>query len=198
MWRNGIWSETRWLGARVLQWPTDLFAVQELLHTTRPDFVVETGAAAGGSALFYASIFELIGHGKVISVDVDMSMARQTLAQQRLADRITLIEGSSTAPEVIDQIKSLLGTESRAHFLLDSDHRAFHVKAELDLYSKMTKHGCYVVVFDTNIDDAPEWKGDNPLVAVNEFLKENSNFEVDKYWEKYQVTFCRSGFLKRI
>lgn len=198
MWRKAVWSETRWLGAKVLQWPTDLFAIQELLYTTKPDFVVETGAAAGGSALFCASIFELIGHGKVISVDVDIGIARQTLAESRFAERVTFIEGSSTSPEVIDQIKGLIGSDSRVHFLLDSDHRAFHVKAELDIFSEMVKPGCYIVVFDTNIEDAPEWKDDNPMIAVDQFLQGNDRFVVDKYWEKYQVSFCRRGFLKRV
>ena len=197
MWRNNVWSETRWLGAKILQWPTDLFAVQELLYTTKPDFVVETGAAAEGSVLFYASIFELIGHGKVISVDVDTGLAKQTLAEHRLAERVTLLEGSSTDPKIVDQVRDMIG-DGTAHFLLDSDHRAFHVKAELDTFSKMVKPGYYIVVFDTNIEDAPEWKDDNPMVAVNQFLQGNNDFVVDKYWEKFKVTFCRRGFLKRV
>ena len=97
-----------------------------------------------------------------------------------------------------DQIDALVGTESRVHYLLDSDHRAFHVKAELDIFSKRVKPNDYIVVFDTNIEDAPEWKEDNPMVAVRQFLAENKNFEIDSYWDKYKVTFCRNGFLKRI
>jgi cephalosporin hydroxylase len=185
------------MGVKVLQWPTDLFLIQELLYSTKPDFVVETGSAAGGSALFCATIFELLGHGRIVSVDVDTGLARQCVEGSRFADRITFIEGSSTDPAVVDQVKNLIGRDSKVHFLLDSDHRAFHVKAELDTYREMVKPGCYIVVFDTNIEDAPEWKDNNPMIAVNEFLQENQDFSVDHHWDKYKVTFCRRGFLRR-
>jgi len=187
-----------WLGIPVQQNPNDLITLQQLLFETKPDFVVETGTSLGGSAVFYASIFELLMHGQVISVDIDHSSAKRTLADHPLSKRIRLLTCDSSSPEASRRVKQIVGDHPKLHVFLDSDHHKNHVLAELRNFRDLVPVGHYIVVFDTNLEDSAEWKCDSPATAVEEFLHESNDFEVDRSWEKFEVTLCRGGFLKRV
>ncbi len=199
LWRAEIWRRTKWLGVDVYQWPTDLLALQDLIVTTRPDFIVETGTAQGGSALFYASILELIGNGAVITVDVDQTEAERILPRGSLIrERIKLIKGDSASNEILEEIKRTVKGSANLHVFLDSHHDAEHVERELRNLSQLVGVGRHIVVFDTNVEEEPEWRGHGPLTAVKRFLDANKNFVIDPAWEKFIVTLCPKGFLKRI
>ena len=187
-----------WMGFRLLKCPTDLWTYQELLVRTRPDVVVETGTYAGGSAYFLASIFDLIGHGRVISVDID--------AQPNLPThpRITFVSGSSIDGAIVNHVKQLVNGE-RAMVILDSDHHLEHVYSEILAYSPLVQVGDYLVVEDTNINGHPTFAafGPGPMEAVDRFLALDSNaaqprFVVDSACERFLITYNPRGYLKRI
>jgi cephalosporin hydroxylase len=198
MWRSHLWARTHWLGVPVQQWATDLISLQELIFATRPKFILETGTASGGSAIFYASILELIQDGIVISIDIDQSQASKTIAGHRLSERIRLIQGDSKSHEVSAKVREIAGAEPNLHVFLDSDHSTQHVLGELENFKDLVPVGNYIVVFDTNIAEAKEWRASNPLLAVQIFLSRNPQFAVDHQWEKYRVTFLKNGFLKKV
>jgi len=193
-----LWTKTRWLGFEVAQIPTDLFAIQELLFLMKPDFVIETGTWHGGFTVFCASILELFNNGLVISIDVDTSIAKKKLENHFLRHRIKLLEGDSKSPEIFQKVREMVRSGKHILVFLDSAHDTSHVKAELDNFSKLVNVGDYIVVFDTCMDEIRGCKKSNPMIAVRQFLKENKNFTPEKHWEKYEITLCRNGFLKRI
>ena len=206
MWNSLLWKEVRWLGVPVLQWPTDLVLMQELLAKLRPTCIVETGTYLGGTAIFYASILHLLGiEGQVLSVDIEVHpQARQNVAASAFRDRIHLIEGDSKAESVHQQIQRLLHGEHSVLVCLDSDHSLTHTLAELRLFSRYVPVGGYVVIFDTiceELADAPNadpaWSQDNPMAALRQFLAENPDFSSDPQWGKFLVTFAPQGFLVR-
>jgi cephalosporin hydroxylase len=173
----------------------------------RPDLIVETGIAHGGSIIFSASMLELLGgDGRVVGIDIDIrAHNRAVIEQHPMAKRITMIEGSSIAPEVAEQVRGLARGRERVLVLLDSNHTHEHVLREMELYGPLVTKDSYLVVFDTTIEDAPEefsadrpWgKTDNPKTAVREFLKTNDRFAVDKDVEsKLLITVSREGYLK--
>ncbi len=195
-----------WLGRPVIQFPQDLMAVQELIWNTRPDLVIETGVAHGGSIIFSASMLELLGaDGEVIGIDVDIRPHnRAAIEKHPLFKRITLVEGSSTDDHVIAQVRERAEGKS-VLVLLDSDHSHDHVLRELESYSPLVRAGNYIVVFDTLIEDMPPemfakqpWpKGRNAKTAVHEFLKANDRFEIDKDIEaKLLITVAPDGYLR--
>jgi cephalosporin hydroxylase len=198
MWKANLWNQTRWLGVPVQQWPTDLVVLQDLIYSTKPNYIIETGTALGGSALFYASIFELMGQGSVVSIDIDQTHSERTLKGHPLSHRIKLIQGDSKSPEVRERVKDIVGRQPHLHVFLDSNHTADHVLNELENFKTLVPVGDYLVAFDTNTADAREWKGSNPLIAVERFLAKNPEFAQDHQWEKFRVTFIRNGFLKRV
>jgi cephalosporin hydroxylase len=193
-----------WLGVPVIQFPQDLVALQEIIWRVKPDVIVETGIAHGGSLIFYASMLELLGGGQVVGVDVDIrAHNREVIERHPLSGRIKMIEGSSVAPETLERVRAL--ARGRVMVVLDSNHTHAHVLEELRLYSTLVPEGSYLVVLDTSIEDAPEgffadrpWgRGDNPRTAVWEFLKESDRFVVDKEIEsKLLITVAPDGFLK--
>jgi len=195
-----------WLGMPIIQFPQDIIAVQELIWRIRPEVVIETGIARGGSLVLYASILELIGgSGKVIGIDNDIRKHnRIAIEQHPLSSRIELIEGSSTDSDVIHSVsKKAAGRKTMV--LLDSNHTHDHVLEELKLYSPLVTKDSYLVVFDTVIEDLPSelfsdrpWgKGNNPKTAVQEFLKTEDSFEIDKEIEnKLLITVAPDGYLK--
>jgi cephalosporin hydroxylase len=185
---------TSWLGTRIQKLPADLIVYQELLVETRPDVLLEAGTLEGGSALFFASIFDLLGHGRVITVDIAPRPNRP------VHPRITYLVGSSTAPEIVQQVSTLLKPSEKVMVVLDSDHSAPHVLRELDIYSRMVTPGQYLVVEDTNINGHPVaagW-GPGPAEATAAFLAGNHSFTVDRTREKFFVTFNPGGWLKRV
>lgn len=188
------WGNTTWLGVRTLKCPLDLWVYQELLFRTHPDLVIETGTAAGGSALFIASCMDIIGNGRVMTVDINER------AERPQHPRIEYITGSSVAPEVLSRIRSEAERVSSVMVILDSDHSADHVLAELRSYSELVTPGSYLIVEDTNVNGRPVFAahGPGPREALDRFLGETSAFVTDTDCEKFFLTFNPGGFLRRL
>lgn len=198
-----------WLGRPIIQYPQDIVLIQELIWQIKPDLIIETGIAHGGSLTLSASILELIGNrGLVVGVDIDIRKHnRREIEKHPLYKRIKMFEGSSTDEQILMKIKKIAEKRKRVMVFLDSMHSHDHVLNELRLYSPWVTKGSYLVVFDTLIEDLPAdfypnrpWgKGNNPETAVNTFLKENKNFIRDKdITEKLLITVAKNGFLKKI
>jgi cephalosporin hydroxylase len=199
----------KWLGRPIIQFPQDMFAMQEIIWNIRPDLIVETGIAHGGSLIFYASMMELIGdNGVVVGIDVDIRKHNRTeIEKHRMFRRISMIEGSSVDGAVIKEVYRLAEGKRKVLVALDSNHTHEHVFKELQEYSPLVKKGSYIVVFDTIIEtmpidsfpDRPWNKGNNPMTAVHEFLKSTDRFVVDKETEnKLLITVAPTGYLKCI
>ena len=199
----------KWLGRPIIQFPQDMFAMQEIIWTTRPDLIVETGIAHGGSLVFYASMLELIGaNGMVVGIDVDIrEHNRKEIEKHRLFHRISMIEGSSLDEAVVKEVYRIAKGKKKVLVALDSTHTHEHVLRELQQYASLVTKGSYIVVFDTIIEsmpvdsfpDRPWSKGNNPMTAVQEFLKCTDRFEVDKETEnKLLITVAPTGYLKCI
>lgn len=202
-----------WLGLPIIQYPQDIVAMQEIVWTVKPDLIIETGIARGGSVIFYASMLELMsicgqGEGSVVAIDIDIRAPnRKAVEDHPLAKRIEMIQGSSIDTDIVAQVAAKAEGKERILVCLDSNHTHDHVLAELRAYADMASVGSYVVVFDTLVEDLsdaavgerPWGKGDNPKTAVWAFLEENDNFEIDRSMhEKLQITVAPDGFLKRI
>lgn len=204
--KNKLSYEIDWLGIPVIQTPEDLILLQELIFKIKPDFVLEIGIAHGGGMIFEASLLELMGKGKVIGVDVEIrEHNRKALEAHPLVGRIEMIEGSSTSPEIVEEIRKRVPKGSKVVVCLDSNHTKPHVLRELELYREFVVPGCYIVVFDT-ISSALVKRGaaeeiylDNgPGEAVAEFLRNNGDFEIDKEFNKLYSSHNQNGYLKRI
>lgn len=184
----------KWLGFAALKCPFDLWIYQEILHEIRPDLVLETGTARGGSALFLASILDLLGSGTVVSIDIVRRPEWPT------HPRITYLTGSSTSPAIIDQVRARVAAASRVLVILDSDHMKDHVLDELRLYSPLVTAGSYLIVEDTNINGHPVFAGfgPGPWEAVDEFLAGTTAFKRDRARERFFVTFNPGGYLLRV
>jgi cephalosporin hydroxylase len=198
-----------WLGRPMIQLPMDAMAMQELIWWAKPDLIIETGVAHGGSVILSASILHLIGHGEVIGIDIDIRQHnREEIERHPMASRIRLIEGSSTDPDVVKQVKTFAEGKKRVLVFLDSNHTHDHVLAELNAYADLVPVGGYIVVFDTFVEDLPDtyvwtdrpWgKGNNPKTAVWQWLSTNKHFEIDRSIEdKLLITSAPDGFLKRV
>jgi len=197
-----------WLGVPIIQFPQDMIAMQELIWKIRPQVIVETGIARGGSLIFYASLLELIGRGEVLGIDVDLRPHnRQVIEAHPLSRRIGLIEGSSISESVVAEVRRRVGDRSPVLVVLDSNHTHEHVLAELHLYAPLVSIDSYCVVMDTVIEDMPAdfvcdrpWRaGDNPKTAVHEFLKSDDRFEIDtELCAKLAITVAPDGYLKRV
>ncbi len=187
------WWATFWMGYKTWKCPLDLWLYQELLFRLRPDFIIETGTAFGGSALYLASICELIGTGHVVTIDVDLHPDRPS------HPRITYLQGSSVAPEIIAEVTKIISKTSIL-VILDSDHRKDHVLRELELYSPLVGIGGYMIVEDTNMNGHPVDKDFGPCSyeAVEEFLSKRNDFIHDTSMDKFLLTFNPGGYLKRI
>jgi len=181
-----------WLGHRLLKCPMDLWIYQELLVRTRPDVVIETGTFAGGSALYLASILDQVGHGHVLTIDITAQPDRP------VHPRIEYLLGSSIDPSVVRRVEASVGGR-RAMAILDSDHAAAHVYAEMTAYSPLIQAGDYLVVEDTNINGHPAWPsfGPGPMEAVARFLAERPEFEIDSRCERLLMTLNPRGYLRR-
>jgi cephalosporin hydroxylase len=187
------YNNTRWLGSRVQQLPLDMWVFQEIIYETRPDVIVETGTFHGGSALYYASLFDVLGHGRVVTVDIDAQLDVPP------HPRVTYIVGSSTGSATVNRVKSHLKPGEKVMVILDSDHTGAHVRKELDLYSPLVAPGGYLIVQDTHFNNHPILPnhGPGPFEAVEGFLASKPPFEVDRSREKFLITFNPSGFLRR-
>jgi cephalosporin hydroxylase len=182
-----------WLGIPIIQMPTDIVIFQEIVWKTRPDLIIETGVARGGSINFWASIQNLCDiDGEVLGLDIDIrDHAKVALSKSKFRDQITLIEGDSTAPSVVEQVEKIVAEHKKVMLVLDSNHTHDHVLKELEIYTKFVSPGGYILVLDTNIeylpvpDDRPWHPGNNPMTAVIEFMKgKEKQFTLDTFHEK--------------
>jgi len=199
----------RWLGRPIIQYPGDIIAMQELIWNIQPDLIIETGVAHGGSVIFYASLLELIGKGEVIGIDIDIrAHNREAIEAHPMMKRIRLIEGSSLAPEIADQVKAA-AKGKRVMVVLDSNHTHDHVFCELDLYAPLVSVGSYCVVMDMDpvVEDMPDdlfgdrpWgPGDNPKTAVHAWLASHPEFAIDRDMDaRLALSVAPDGYLKRI
>ena len=195
-----------WCGLPIIQFPQDIVAMQEIIWDVKPDLIIETGVARGGSIIFYASMLELLNQGMVIGIDIDIrEHNKKALEKHPFYKRVKLVQGSSTSLEIVKEVKKLASNSKKIMVCLDSNHTYEHVLKELELYSPFVTKGSYLVVFDTVVEDLDEdifndrpWDNkNNPKVAVKEFLKSNDRFVVDKDIEnKLLLTVSPDGYLK--
>ncbi|BAQ65662.1 cephalosporin hydroxylase family protein [Geminocystis sp. NIES-3709] len=214
----------KWLDRPIIQYPQDIIAIQELIWKIKPDLIIETGIAHGGSLIFSASMLALLdvcdaieqGHTlnpkvsqrRVLGIDIDIRSHNRTVIESHpMFSRIQMLEGSSIDPSIVEEVYGIADNYQRILICLDSNHTHDHVLAELEAYASLTSVGSYCVVFDTIIEDMPEeffgdrpWgKGNNPKTAVWEFLKTHPEFEIDKDIEaKLLITVAPDGYLKRV
>lgn len=195
----GIHYRTKWLGISTLENPCDMWAIQEIITETKPDYIVETGTFKGGGAAFYATVLQNVNPaGKVITVDIKPQF-EEAARLKIFQERVEFIEGSSVSEEVINRIAAKI-KGARVLVTLDSDHRMSHVLNELRLYSKFVSVGSYLIVQDTAHNGHPlkTTYGKGPMEALEEFLKENKDFKCDPGREKFLLTFHPKGYLKRV
>ena len=198
----------RWLGRPIIQYPQDMIAIQEIIYNIQPELIIETGIAHGGSLIFHASICELIGKGEVLGIDIDIREHNSIeIKKHKMFKRISMLQGSSISPQIIEEVKKITQGKEKVLVILDSNHTHDHVLEEIKLYSPFVTKDSYLMVFDTIVEDLPEdmhtgrpWaKGNNPKTAVLEFLKTNTDFEIDDSIDsKLLITVSPSGFLKKI
>lgn len=191
-------EDLTWRGVCVVKHPNDLFSYAEIVHATRPDIIIETGAFLGGSALFLADVCELQQHGQVLSVELD------TVRELPVHPRLTFLRGlSSTDPQVVDEVRKRVNGR-RGMVVLDSAHNKQHVLHELNVYSGFVGHGCYLIVEDTNVHGYKLGPGDimpgggGPAEAVKSFQPSNRGFEIDRHPERFRMTQNPGGFLRRV
>jgi cephalosporin hydroxylase len=202
-----------WLGRPIIQLPEDMFRIQEVIYKIKPDVIIETGVAHGGSLVFYATLCKAMGRGRVIGVDIEIRPHnRRAIESHELSDFITLIEGNSVDEKTVEAVKSLVKPGEKVIVILDSNHTKQHVLAELRAYSELVSVGSYIVVCDGIMEDlvgAPrsreDWSWNNPKSAAEEFVKENDNFIIEEPEFLFnegiitqRVTYWKSGFLRRI
>ena len=189
-WKNN----TFWLNVPVAKCPLDLWVYQEIISETKPDVIIETGTAYGGSALFLASICDLANHGRIITIDVEAQPGRPE------HPRVEYLQGSSASAEVFARLKQLVNAEDRVMVILDSDHRAEHVRRELEIYAPLVSVDCYLIVEDTNINGHPvsPLYGNGPMEAVEQFMTGQKDFVIDRQREKFFMTFNPKGYLRRL
>lgn len=177
-----------WFGRPIIQLPEDMVRAQEVIYRVRPDVIVETGVAHGGSLIFYASLFQAMGHGRVIGVDIEIRPHnRAAIEAHELAHRISLVEGSSTADATVETVRSLIQPGERVLVILDSCHTKAHVAAELECYHEMVTPGSYIVATDGSMKDLadvprgrPEWTWDHPTAAAAEFAASHAEFVLEQ------------------
>ena len=202
-----------WMGRPIIQLPEDMITVQEVIYRVKPDVIVETGIAHGGSLIFSASLCRAMGRGRVIGVDIDIrAHNREAIEAHEMFELIELIEGSSTAPEIVDQVRRQIGPDETVLVILDSNHLRQHVLDELDAYAGLVTPGSYIVATDgvmLQVADAPrgrpEWTDDNPVSAVRGFLANHPEFVVEQpAWPfneselDQNVTHWPQAYLRRV
>ena len=183
-----LWT---WMGIPIIQLPADIMTTQEVIWKTKPDIIIETGVARGGSVLFMASILEMMGNGQVIGVDIDIRKHnRESIESHPMSKRVTLIEGGSVDESILKQVRANIPDGARVMVVLDSDHSRDHVLEECRAYGPMVTKDCYMVVADTLVGhldekEAPQnrsqvwFKGNDPLTALQDYMLESDRFEID-------------------
>lgn len=212
-WDNKYVYSFTWLGRPMIQLPEDMIRLQEVIYAGRPDVIVETGVAHGGSLVFYAGLCKMMGHGRVIGVDVEIRPHnRAAIESHPLSSLITLVEADSIAPETVNEVTSRIGPNETVIVLLDSCHQKQHVLEELRAYSTLVTPGSYIVAMDGIMEEltgAPrssaDWSWNNPRQAALEFVAENPNFIIEEPQFAFnegsvteRVTYWPSAFIKRL
>jgi len=207
--QSGYSYNFNWLGRPIIQYPQDIIAMQELIWSVQPDILIETGIAHGGTVLFHASMMQLLGGDrKTVSIDIDIRAHNRTeIEQHPIFKNVVMLEGSSIAPDTVENVFKLAAPYSNPMIVLDSNHTHEHVLKEMELYSPLVNKGSYMVVFDTIVEHLPEeasanrpWgPGANPMTAVEEFLKTNKRFVPDAEIDNKTVfSVAPKGYLKCI
>lgn len=201
-----------WLGRPIIQLPDDMIRLQEVIYAVQPDLIIETGIAHGGSLIFSAGLCRLIGKGRVLGIDIEIRPKnRQAIESHSLASSISMIEGSSIAPEVVQEVKKRVNPGEKVLIFLDSCHTKDHVLAELEAYGPLVSPGSYIVAMDGIMQDvvgaprtSPDWSVNNPQTAVREFLASHPEFSLvepefpfNEGLVKDRVTYWPNAFLKR-
>jgi cephalosporin hydroxylase len=194
------------MGRPIIQLPEDIIMMQELIWKVRPDVIIECGIAHGGSMLFYASLLELMGKGRVIGIDIEIRPHNKIAIENHpMVNRVEMLEGSSTSQKTFNSVKEMVKDDKSVMVVLDSNHSKDHVARELELYSKLVSPGSYLVAMDgaqAFVWDIPggkrEWKEDNPLIAIENFVENNPDFRIDTKYERLKVTASPKGFLRKL
>src|SRR5437773_9003688 len=197
-----------WMGRPIIQYPQDMIAMQEIIWETKPDLIIETGIAHGGSLIYYASLLELIGKGEVLGVDIDIrDHNRKEIEKHPMFARIKMIQGSSVSAETVAEVNKYISGKEKVLVCLDSNHTHEHVLNEIRMYSRFVTVGSYLVVFDTIEETMPDsylpgrpWtKGNKPISAVREFLKSDDKFIVDTTIDnKLLISVAPGGYLRKV
>lgn len=218
MWLRVSWDTKyvysfTWMGRPIIQLPEDMVRIQEVIYRVKPDLIIETGIALGGSLIFYASLCRGMNSGRVIGIDVEIRPHnRKAIESHSLFDLITLIEGNSVAPEIVGQVSKLISSGDKILIILDSNHTKQHVLNELNAYSKFVSVNSYVIVCDGVMESfagaprsEPDWSWNNPKAALEEFVKNNNTFIIEEPEFPFnegivnsRVTYSPNAFLKRI
>lgn len=217
-WLRATWDSKyvysfAWMGRPIIQLPEDMVRLQEVIWNLKPDVLVETGVAHGGSLVFYASLFEAMGHGRVIGVDIEIRPHNRTAIEAHpMKKRIELIEGSSTAPDVVAQVKALIGAGEKVLVVLDSNHTKGHVLDELRAYAGIVNVGSYIVATDGIMEQVAggprtgeDWSWNNPKQAVHAFIAEDPRFVIEEPAFPFnegtvteRITYWPDAFVKRV
>jgi cephalosporin hydroxylase len=202
-----------WLGRPIIQLPEDMIRLQEVIYRVKPDVILETGVAHGGSLIFYASLFDVMGRGRVIGVDIEIRPHnKKAIMEHPLSHRVTLVEGSSIAPETVSRVKELISPGEKVLVLLDSNHTYDHVLAELRLYAPLVSVDSYIVAMDGIMEmvaggprTKPDWVTNNPTRAAEDFARTDARFVVEEPPMAFNegtvdrwTTYWPGGFLKRV
>ena len=217
-WLKVGWSQKysydfTWLGRPMIQLPEDMLRAQEVIWRLQPDVIVETGVAHGGSLIYYASLCQVIGHGRVVGVDIEIRPHnRAAIEEHPLTERITLLEGDSTAPAVVAEVAATIGPTDTVLVFLDSCHTKAHVAAELEAYHGLATVGSYIVATDGIMGDLgdvpggdPSWRSDHPAAAARGFAEKHPEFELEQPpWPFHEseltenVTYWPAAWLRRV
>lgn len=212
-WKEKYSYTFTWMGCPIIQLPEDMIRIQEVIYRVRPDVLIETGVAHGGSLIFYASLCKALGKGRVVGVDIEIRSAnRKAIEAHELFSYIDLIEGSSTDPSTVAQVASHINPQETVMIILDSCHTKAHVKAELEAYAPMVTPGSYLVATDGIMKDLhdlpggnPDWAWDHPTAAAAEFAASHREFIIEQpAWGfnesalEHNLTYWPGAWLRRI
>jgi cephalosporin hydroxylase len=188
------WRRTKWLGIKTWKCPLDLWLYQEIIHELRPGLIIETGTAYGGSASYMGFLCDVVGNGRIVSVDI-----APKADELPTHPRVTYLRGSSTDPAIVEQVRSMITPGEPVMVILDSDHSEAHVRNELLAYADLVTPGSYVIVEDTNVNGHPAHPnhGPGPMEALDWFLSQRSDFTIDRSKHRYHLTLNPRGYLKR-
>jgi len=192
--RQQVYEKTHWMGISAAKCPMDMWMYQELIHALKTDLLIETGTLFGGSALFFANLFDIIGCGKVLSIDIELQNA---LPQH---PRIEYVKGSSLDKITLERVEQKANSAKSVTVILDADHKADYKLKELDAYSKYVTKGNYIIAEDSCFDYYPAWPehGPGPTQAIKKFMENNSDFKIDRNPEHHLITFAPMAFLKKV